>query len=32
MGDWQPEKTVELGGRTIYLWTVPAGGKKPGKK
>ncbi|NEU08032.1 class I SAM-dependent methyltransferase [Flavihumibacter sp. R14] len=25
MGDWKPEKTVEVdGGATIYLWTVPA--------
>jgi tRNA G37 N-methylase Trm5 len=23
MGSWKPEKTVELNGRTIYLWTVP---------
>jgi len=23
MGDWKPEKTVELNGRTIYLWTIP---------
>lgn len=23
MGTWKPEKRVELGGRTIYLWTVP---------
>ena len=24
MGDWQPEKTVEVEGRKIYLWRVPA--------
>ena len=30
MGDWKPEKTVELNGRTIYFWTVPA--RKQGKK
>jgi hypothetical protein len=24
MGDWKPEKTVELNGRTIYFWTIPA--------
>ena len=24
MGDWKPEKTVELNGRRIYFWTVPA--------
>ena len=23
MGDWKPEKTEEVEGRTIYLWTVP---------
>jgi predicted RNA methylase len=23
MGAWQPEKKVELNGRTIYFWTVP---------
>ena len=24
MGTWKPERKVELNGRTIYLWTVPA--------
>jgi len=23
MGTWKPERRVELGGRTIYLWTIP---------
>jgi len=23
MGKWKPERTVELSGRTIYLWTIP---------
>jgi ribosomal protein L11 methylase PrmA len=23
MGDWPPEKTVEVQGRTLYFWTVP---------
>ena len=23
MGDWPPEKTVELHGRTVYFWTIP---------
>jgi hypothetical protein len=23
MGDWTPEKIVELHGRTVYFWTVP---------
>ena len=27
MGDWTPEKTVELNGRTVYFWTVPDKGK-----
>jgi SAM-dependent methyltransferase len=24
MGDWKPDKTERVDGRTIYLWTVPA--------
>jgi len=24
MGDWKPDKTERINGRTIYLWTVPA--------
>jgi 2-polyprenyl-3-methyl-5-hydroxy-6-metoxy-1,4-benzoquinol methylase len=24
MGKWKPEKVVEMNGRTIYFWTVPA--------
>ena len=24
MGAWRPDKRVELSGRTIYLWTIPA--------
>ena len=27
MGTWKPEQKVELNGRTIYLWTIPA--RKP---
>ena len=23
MGDWKPEKTVRMLGRSIYLWTIP---------
>ena len=23
MGDWKPEKTVQVDGKTIYYWTVP---------
>jgi precorrin-6B methylase 2 len=26
MGDWKPDKTVHIDGRTVYLWTVPAKG------
>jgi SAM-dependent methyltransferase len=28
MGDWKPEKTIQLNGRFIYFWTVPAPGKR----
>ena len=24
MGDWPPEQSLDLGGRRIYLWTVPS--------
>lgn len=23
MGDWKPDKKIELNGRTVYLWIVP---------
>jgi tRNA G37 N-methylase Trm5 len=23
MGDWKPERKIDLNGRTIYFWTVP---------
>jgi ribosomal protein L11 methylase PrmA len=23
MGDWKPEKTLEMNGRVIYFWTIP---------
>ena len=23
MGDWQPEKTIKVEGRTIYYWVIP---------
>jgi precorrin-6B methylase 2 len=26
MGDWKPEKTLEVGGRSVYFWTIPAKG------
>ena len=31
MGKWTPEKTVEMNGRTIYFWTVPARPEKKAK-
>jgi tRNA G37 N-methylase Trm5 len=31
MGKWKPEKVVELNGRTIYFWTVPARGQEKKK-
>lgn len=30
MGDWRPEKKLEMEGRTIYFWTVP-GAKPPSR-
>jgi precorrin-6B methylase 2 len=24
MGDWTPDKTERINGRTLYLWTIPA--------
>jgi SAM-dependent methyltransferase len=24
MGDWQPEQVVQVGGRTVYYWVMPA--------
>ena len=29
MGDWKPEQTINVGGRTIYFWRVPEGGVIP---
>lgn len=26
MGDWVPEQTIDVDGRTVYLWTVPRSG------
>ena len=26
MGDWKPEKTLEVGGRSVYFWTIPEKG------
>lgn len=30
MGDWEPEQTQEIDGKTIYFWTVPARGATTG--
>ena len=32
MGDWEPEKQVEAGGHTLYLWTIPPPGKGEGRR
>lgn len=29
MGDWKPEQTVDVDGRTVYFWRIPAGGVIP---
>lgn len=29
MGDWKPDKTVDVNGRRVYYWVVPAGGAIP---
>ncbi len=26
MGDWRPEQTLDIGGRAVYFWTIPAKG------
>lgn len=26
MGDWKPEKTLDIAGRSVYFWTIPAKG------
>ena len=23
MGDWEPERTIDVNGRTVYYWTIP---------
>ncbi|MCX7962790.1 MAG: methyltransferase domain-containing protein [Burkholderiales bacterium] len=28
MGDWKPDKKLEVNGRTVYVWTVPAPAKR----
>ena len=27
MGDWKPDRVVDPGGRSVYLWTVPPPGR-----
>ena len=27
MGDWQPDQTVQVEGRTVYLWIIPGQGQ-----
>jgi SAM-dependent methyltransferase len=27
MGDWKPDRTVNVGSSKIFLWTIPAGGR-----
>ena len=29
MGDWQPEQTIDVNGRMVYFWTIPAKGAAP---
>lgn len=29
MGDWKPEKTIQVGYSNVFLWTVPPPGAKP---
>lgn len=31
MGDWKPDKTIDVNGRTVYFWKVPAPASKPAK-
>ena len=28
MGDWKPEKRLEVNGRVVYFWTIPEPGKR----
>ncbi|MCA1605761.1 MAG: class I SAM-dependent methyltransferase [Acidobacteria bacterium] len=30
MGEWQPEQTIDVNGRMVYFWTVPAKGAATG--
>jgi ribosomal protein L11 methylase PrmA len=28
MGDWRPEKTIQVSGRNVHLWVIPEHGKR----
>jgi precorrin-6B methylase 2 len=30
MGEWQPEQTIDVNGRMVYFWTIPARGASTG--
>jgi ribosomal protein L11 methylase PrmA len=32
MGDWKPEQELDVNGRKVYYWTVPANKTVPGSK
>jgi 2-polyprenyl-3-methyl-5-hydroxy-6-metoxy-1,4-benzoquinol methylase len=32
MGDWKPQKVVNVSGQTVYYWTVPPKGRQSGNK
>jgi hypothetical protein len=27
MGDWKPDQVLQVGGKTVYYWTVPPAGQ-----
>jgi hypothetical protein len=27
MGDWQPDKKIQMNGRTLYMWIIPKNGE-----
>jgi hypothetical protein len=27
MGDWKPDRSLQVGVRNVHFWTVPKGGK-----
>lgn len=29
MGDWKPEKTIQVSGRKVHLWIIPGRGERP---